>query len=285
LRVLLLGSAGLLGRALRTQPTHGAQGTQLISFTRQELDIRDVAAVEAKVREHRPDWVLNATAYTNVDGAETDPESAYAVNATAVGALAECCRASGCGVVHFSTDFVFAGDTERCYDEGDEPRPVNAYGASKLAGEELVRLSGARHLIVRTQWVFGVGGTSFLSTLWHRAMERQPTRVVADEYGCCTYAADLADVTWRSLGRLEGTYHVANRGRVSRYEIAQRVFAATGSPDGVSPCSAKDVSLPARRPASSILCVDRIESALGTRMAPWTDAVDRYVAAMRGGAG
>ena len=278
MKVVVLGSRGLLGRALCASAPPQLDVTAL---GHADLDVRDEAAVQRAVRDASPAWVLNATAHTDVDGAEREPELARAVNATAVGSLAEVCAAAGAGLVHVSTDYVFAGDREQCYAEDDAVAPVNAYGASKEAGERLVRESGARHLIVRTQWVFGEGGRAFLSTLADRARARTAIRVVDDEFGACTYAADLARAMWALLGRAEGTVHIANRGRVSRYDVARRIYAAFGAGDLVSGVRSSEVPMTARRPRSSQLCLDKVEELLGRPMPSWTDAVDRYLAAER----
>jgi dTDP-4-dehydrorhamnose reductase len=273
--VVLLGAAGLLGRSLAASPP---PGTTLSAFDRATADITDFGAIERLLRREAPDWVLNATAYTDVDGAERDRDTAFQVNGSAVSELARRCAIFGCGLVHFSTDYVFAGDRDTCYSEDAPVAPVNSYGASKEAGEREVRNSGARHLIIRTQWLFGHGGRSFLSTVARRARERQAIRVVADEWGCCTYVEDLAAATWEILGRASGTLHVANRGKVSRFEVARRVYEAAGVPELVTAARSADVPMLARRPVSSMLCVDRVEGILGRPMPAWTDAVDRYVA-------
>jgi len=277
MRVMVLGAGGLLGRSLVASVPAAHQVTPL---TRAEADIRDSAALARTLREVRPDWVLNATAYTDVDGAERDRDLAFAVNADAVGELASFCKALGAGLMHFSTDYVFAGDKMDCYREDDAVAPVNAYGASKEAGERLVRDRAGRHVIIRTQWLFGSGGKSFLSTVKQRAASRQPIRVVEDEYGCCTYVADLSAVAWSALGRLEGTFHVANRGRVSRCDVARRVYEAAEAGQLVTPVTSADIAVVAKRPSSSQLCVDKVEAALGRPMPHWTDAVDRYLAAV-----
>src|SRR5262245_33291011 len=177
--VLLLGAGGLLGRALRAHLEDATNGA-LVARTRSELDIRDTAEVEETLRTARPTWVLNASAYTNVDGAARDPQAANAVNATAVGALAHLCARHGCRLMHFSTAYDLNGTEDGFYAEDDAPNPVSGYGASKLAGEELVRSSGASYVIVRTQWLYGSGGKSFVSSLASRAKEGMPTRVTDD---------------------------------------------------------------------------------------------------------
>jgi len=280
MRALVLGAGGLLGREFASEKP---REHEIVALAHADLDVRDTAAVQRVIRDLSPNWVINASGFTHVDAAERDRDAAFAVNAAAVGELARVCGENRSGLAHFSTDYVFDGAKTGCYREDDEPLPLSVYGASKLAGEELVRRSGARHLIIRTQWLFGFGNRSFLSTLWQRAQERRPTRVVADQFGCCTFTVDLARVTWVALDRLEGTYHVANKGRVSRFEIAQRIFGAAGVPELVTPCEGADMPAAARRPTNSPLCLSKVERALGYTMAEWTDAMRRYLVALSRG--
>jgi dTDP-4-dehydrorhamnose reductase len=273
-KALLFGARGLLGGEIQRQrpATHA-----LTALTRTEVDVRDADAVRAAIRDTAPDWVINASGYTNVDGAELEPDVAFDVNARAVGDMARLCREQRCGMLHFSTDYVFDGTKSGFYTEDDAPRPINAYGAGKLAGEVRVRESGARHLIVRTQWLYGAEGKSFVSTLRERAAGGMPTRVVDDQFGCCTYSVDLARTVWTAVGRLEGLFHVANRGRVSRYMMARQVFAAAGASEALSACHGAEFPAVARRPANSPLDVSKVEAALRITMPPWTDALARYL--------
>lgn len=280
MKVAVLGAGGLVGRELCAAAPSGAE---VLPLTHAQLDIRDTDGVARVLDDASPAWVINAAGVTDVDLAERDRDLAFAVNALAVGSLARLCHSRGAGLLHFSTDFVFDGTKDGCYAEDDEPKPINVYGASKWDGEKLVRQHTMKHLIIRTQWVFGAGGTSFLSTLRERALNRVPMRVVADQFGGCTYAPDLAQWTWAMVGTLTGTYHVANRGRVSRFDIARRVFEALGAAELVSPCSSADVRTIAPRPANTPLCVDKVERALGRALPSWSDAVDRYAASSRGG--
>lgn len=277
MKVVLLGAGGMLARDLLANAP--AEHT-VLPFTHEQLDVRDSVGLARALHENRPDWVMNASGITDVDRAEREPELAFAVNATAVGELATLCKENRCGFVHFSTDFIFDGSKTDCYREDDVPNPINTYGASKWEGEQIVRRNAGQHLIIRTQWLFGAGGTGFLSTLWQRARDRLPTCVVDDQFGCCTYSVDLARVTWAGLGRLAGTYHVANRGRVSRFHIARRIFEMAGTTELVSPCQSAALSLAAQRPASSQLCLDKVERDLGYRMPDWMDAIARYLSSV-----
>jgi dTDP-4-dehydrorhamnose reductase len=279
MRVLLLGAGGMLARALRA---HVTADSEITEKTRMELDIRDSPAVRQLVTATACDWVFNASGYTSVDAAEHNQEQAFAVNAVAVGALAGICAEAGCGLLHFSTDYVFDGTKKGFYAEDDEPRPLNVYGASKLSGEELLRSSDARHLIVRTQWLYGDGGRSFVGTLWDRAQSGTPTTAVDDQFGGCTYSADLAKVSWALVeAGAEGTYHVANRGRVSRFKIAERIFSSCGTIALLKRASARDFPTTARRPVNSPLSVSKVERTLGRPMPEWRDAIDRYLETRR----
>jgi dTDP-4-dehydrorhamnose reductase len=250
----------------------------LTALTRQELDIRDAGALDRAIERHRPQWVFNCAGLTNVDAAELDREAAFAVNADAAEQMARLCLEHDARLLHFSTDYVFDGSVTGFYSENDLPRPLNAYGESKLAGELAVKRSGVPHLIIRTQWLFGTGRRSFVGLMCERALARQPTRVVANQVGCCTYTVDLSRITWELIGGTEGIVHVANRGKVSRYTLAARIFDHFGAGSLVEPCTAEEFGSTTRRPVNSALSVCRVEQVLGHAMPTWDDALGRYLA-------
>ena len=277
-RVLLLGCRGMLGTDLAAS---APAGTQVTGLGIEELDITDHAALEATVERVRPDWVINATAYTAVDRAETERDVAFAVNGDAVAALARACAARDVGLVHYGTDYVFDGNGTRPWREDDPTAPLNAYGESKLAGERAVLASGPRHLMLRTQWLYGEHGKSFPRTMWERATAGQPTRVVGDQHGSPTYTVDLARATWELVARgTTGLFHVTNAGEATWYDVAARVFAAAGRPELLSPCATSDYPTPARRPAYSVLDGARLRAA-GVVMRPWTEALDDFLSVVR----
>jgi dTDP-4-dehydrorhamnose reductase len=273
--VLLLGAGGMLGTELAAL---APSNVRLLAVRRTEVDVTDAPAVAAAFDTRRPECVINAAAYTRVDDAESDSDRAFAVNAAAVGALGRACAKRGIGVVHFSTDYVFRGDARRPYRENDQVDPVNTYGRTKLAGEEALRLSGARALILRTQWLFGRHGKSFPRTIWGRAQQRLPTRVVDDQFGSPTYTVDLARATWE-LVRMgtDGLFHVANRGEATWLDVARRVFAAAGAEECLQRCSTAEYPTPAKRPSYSVLDTSKLESERGLRLPAWTDAIDRFL--------
>ncbi len=276
--VLLLGAGGMLGRDVAAS---APPGVGLVKRTHDDCDVTDVHAVAKVLEQVRPQWVINCAAYTKVDQAERDRDRALAVNGTAPGTLGVACATRGIGVLHVSSDYVFAGDRAAPWTETDAPRPVNWYGATKLAGERGLQKSGARHLIVRSQWLFGVHGASFPRTMWERARRGDPTSVVTDQQGRPTYTADLAAAMWALLGHgVTGVVHVANAGTATWYDVAARVFAAAGRSSLLTPCTTADFPTPARRPMQSVLSLEKAEG-FGIVLPPWEAAVDRFLATLR----
>lgn len=275
MRALILGASGMLGHDLvRSAPP----GVELHPFTRAGLDITDTASLATRISDVKPDVILNAAAYTAVDRAETETDASYRVNAVAVGELGRIAAKAGARVVHFSTDYVFNGKATRPYREDAPTDPVNAYGASKLAGEQALARSGADWLIVRTQWLFGEHGKSFPRTMCERARAGLATRVVQDQTGRPTYAPDLAAAVWRLIERgARGVVHAANDGQATWFEVAARVFSHAGRPELLTPCLTTDFPTPARRPRYSVLDTTRFEEQLGSPLPSWTEAVDRFL--------
>jgi dTDP-4-dehydrorhamnose reductase len=263
-------------------------GGELVALPRAELDITNRAALHRTVIETRPDVVINAAAYTNVDGAEREPDLAQAVNGEAPGLVGAAAREAGALVLHYSTDYVFAGTAGQPLREDGPAAPLGVYGASKLAGERALAESRARYLIIRTQWLFGRHGRSFPRTMWERARSGTATRVVNDQTGRPTYTVDLARATWLLLAAadagdaaVEGVTHVANGGKATWYDIARRGFEAAGAAALVTPCTTQEYPTPARRPAWSVLDTMRYDRLSGAPLPPWEDAVDRFLDELR----
>ncbi|MEO5869839.1 MAG: dTDP-4-dehydrorhamnose reductase [Gemmatimonadaceae bacterium] len=272
-RVLLTGANGMLARAL----LENAPSTmQIFARTRVELDITRAEAIDRELDRVQPDVILNASGYTAVDRAESDGDAADRVNGVAPGLLGAAAARISAKVVHFSTDHVFDGTSATPYPEDARVTPVNAYGRSKLRGEQSLRDSGARHLILRTQWLFGDFGRSFPDGMWRRARSRTPTRVVDDQTGAPTFTGDLARATWSLLDE-DGVIHVASEGAATWYDVARRIFAATDALALLTPCRTGEYSVAARRPANAVLDTTRLHS-LGISLPPWTDAIDRFIA-------
>jgi dTDP-4-dehydrorhamnose reductase len=188
MRILVTGAGGMLGLALR----RAGAGQDVLGLTRAELDITDAAQVASALGGSRPGAVINCAAWTDVDGAQSDPEGAHAINAIGAGTLAQACAASGVHLVHMSTDYVFDGRGTRPYIESDPTGPRSVYGQSKLEGERLVGAASPEHLIVRTSWLFGEGGRNFVDTMLGLGAERSEVSVVTDQLGCPTWTGHLA---------------------------------------------------------------------------------------------
>jgi len=261
---------------------HAPPDVALTPLRRVDLDVTDQAAVARAIRDVRPTIVLNAAGYTRVDEAERERDLAFAVNGVAPGDIGRAAAAVGSMVVHFSTDYVFDGEADAPYPEDARANPLNVYGASKLEGERRLAASGAHHLIIRTQWLFGARGRSFPRTMWERARARQSTRVVHDQLGHPTSAEDLARATWVLVSQgVRGLVHVANEGVASWYDVAQRVFAAAGAAQLVTCLTTADFPTPARRPARAVLETSRANALLGGPLRNWEEALDRFLEGLR----
>ena len=285
MKVLLTGANGQLGREL-ADVLPATTAHEVIPLSRAELDVSDPAAVEGSVREHEPALVINAAAYTNVDGCETELESAHAVNALGPRNLAQSCERAGCELLHVSTNYVFDGTGERPYEAFDPPNPISAYGRTKLAGEEYVKHLTSRWYVVRTAGVYGEG-SNFVRTMLRVGEERGSLKVKDDEYVSPTYARDLAQAIMEVVeAGLYGVYHVTNAGSCSWYEFAREIFEVAGVEVEVTPIASSEYPLPAARPANGVL------SDLGNPLAGvrrhWREALVEYLeregAARRSGA-
>ncbi|GAC1615374.1 MAG: dTDP-4-dehydrorhamnose reductase [Gemmatimonadaceae bacterium] len=217
-----------------------------------------------------------------MDDAERERALAIAVNGAAVGMLGVLCASRRISVAHFSTDYVFPGTGSVPYDEDAAAWPVNAYGASKHAGEYVLQASRARALIVRTQWLFGAGGRSFPRTMWERATRGQPTRVVNDQWGRPTYTVDLARATWQLIeGGVEGIFHVANAGEATWFDVASLIFAETGRPYLVTRCTTKEYPTQACRPGYGVLSTAKVERFLSAGLPAWENGIARLLTLLR----
>lgn len=257
-KVLILGAYGMLGNALqRSFPGAVLRG--------HELDIADADAVAATLSELRPDLVINAAAYTDVDGCEDNRDTAFSVNGEGPGHIAAACCDAGSVLVHYSTDYVFDG-TQAAYTETDPPHPINVYGASKLLGEERVREMMDDFRIIRTSWLFGRHGKNFVDTIVNLSQEMNYVKVVDDQIGKPTYTVDLAEKTLEIIKEDPGIYHITNEGSCSWYE-----FAAAFIKNAV-PCSSHEFPRKAPRPAFSVL--------MNTKTSPlrhWREALHDYL--------
>ena len=275
MRALVVGSEGQLGRELVSVLADEVAWAGDLT----ELDVTDGVAVASVVDRVGPDVIFNATAYNKVDQAEAEPEVALEVNAIAPRRLALAARERGALLVHFSTDYVFDGRASRPYREDDCPRPLGAYGVSKLTGEQLVTAAGGEHLVIRTSGLLGRGGSeqkggSFAGRILARAREGKPLRVVADQTFAPTCAADLAVASAALVGAgARGIFHVANAGSCSWHELALATLARAGIDVPVEAIGCAELALPARRPAYSVLDTARYHALGLPALRPWREAL------------
>lgn len=279
MRTLIVGTSGQLATELHRQ----ANGVQL--QPPRKIDVTDESAVRTLLDEARPSLIINASAYTAVDRAEQERNRAFAVNANGPRYLARWCAANGAALIHVSTDYVFDGAKVGPYVEDDAVGPVNVYGESKLAGEIAIREELASHLIVRTSWVFSAHGQNFVKTMRRLASERDELRVISDQHGRPTSAADLAGALWRvTRERLQGgapmpwgTYHLANADPTTWHGFAEAIVELEALHSSRRPVvraiPATDYPTPARRPANSVLDTGRFETTFGFGLRPYRPAL------------
>jgi dTDP-4-dehydrorhamnose reductase len=293
-RVLIVGGAGQVGRELQRS---FADFGEIVAVDRESVDLAEPSQVRELVQRVGPDVILNAAAYTAVDRAESERATAMAINAVAPGVLAEEAREWGAVFVHYSTDYVFDGAKREPWTEDDKPDPLNAYGASKLAGEEAIKQVGGRYLIFRTSWVYGARGNNFLLTMLQLGRERERLRIVNDQHGAPTTSAELADATHRIVDGIlsqrfgapeewAGLYHMSCGGATTWFGFAQAIFARAGDLlDGKAPVvesiTSSEYPTPAKRPGNSVLSNARAQGRFAVQLAPWEVALDAVIDVLR----
>ena len=250
MKILVVGSKGQLGKEI-AQQFEGKH--ELILKDIPEIDITDYASVEALISGTKPAVVINAAAYTNVEKAEDDQDTAYRVNALGAQNLALVCRKFHTKFVHISTDYVFDGATDVAYDEFDAPNPLCVYGKSKLWGEKLVEQVGGEYYILRTAWLYGEG-PNFVRTMLKLSEQRDQLKVVADQYGTPTYTKDLVWILERLIQtEFYGLYHASNQGSCTWWDFAQKIFELTGKSMKVEPVSTAEYPQKAKRPQHAVM--------------------------------
>jgi len=272
------GAQGQLGRAVARQAA--GRGWLVAGCDVDTVDLRSRDQVEAWFGRHRPGVVVNCAAYTAVDAAESDAETARAVNATAVGVLADLADRVGALLVQVSTDYVFDGLAGRPYREDDPTSPRSVYGRTKLEGERFANRAG-HHLIVRTAWLYGHGGRNFVEAIRNQIDSgRDHLRVVADQRGCPTTCDDLAEAILDLVAvDATGVFHAVNSGETTWHGLASAIVEVLGAGVEVKPVATGEFPTVAPRPAYSVLDTGRLEARLGRRMPEWRDALERYLTA------
>lgn len=284
MRFLLFGSDGQLGsELLRCLATLG----EVVVVSRKEVDLAGEASRIFKAcLQEQPDFIINAAAYTHVDQAESELDLARSINAEAPRVMAEAAKALNAFLVHYSTDYVFNGEKDAPYDEMDRPDPLNAYGWTKLEGEQAIRSAGCAHLILRTSWLYSMHRPSFPRKVLHWAASQGEVRVVDDQIGSPTWARMLAEASAMLFARypkgrlveLSGVYHLAGRGQVSRFVWAKAILALDPkyeehSVDEIQPVSSSEFPTPAKRPANSALDCQLFERTFDLRLPEWNLAL------------
>jgi dTDP-4-dehydrorhamnose reductase len=297
-RIFITGEGGQVGEALRR--TLAPLG-EIVIPTLAELDLTDTDSTRRMIREVRPHWVVNAAAHTAVDKAESEPELAFAINATAPEVLAEEARKIGAVVIHYSTDYIFDGSKTTPWVEDDPAGPLNVYGKSKLAGELAVSGSGAAYCTFRTSWVYGATGNNFVRTMLRLAREREQLKIVADQFGAPTWSWELARMTADVMGQIErlaeqrkcslseaalplsGVFHATGSGATTWYGFAAEAIAELQKREPkaklavVEPISTAEYPTPAKRPMNSLLDCGKLERMFGWRMPEWSESVRTVV--------
>ena len=293
-RILVTGSSGQVGGALKEEL---AGLGEVYAPGRAELDLAEPESIRRVMRKFRPEWVVNPAAYTAVDKAESEPELAFAINATAPQVMAEEAKLLGAAVLHFSTDYVFNGAKQSPYVESDPTGPLNVYGSTKLAGEQALMASGVPCLIFRTSWVFGATGKNFLLSILRLAREREHLKIVGDQYGAPTWSYDLARMTKHvisgrsvvvaeeggsvaeAVAAVGGIYHAAGGGETTWCGFAQEAVAQLVKREpgtklaDVTAIPTSEYPTPAKRPVNSRMDCTKLQRELGWSMPPWQESV------------
>jgi dTDP-4-dehydrorhamnose reductase len=273
-KILVTGAGGMLGHDV----VRAAEfvNHEVVALARTELDVNDRQAVQHRLLEERPDAIVNCAAYTDVDGAEDELDSAMDVNAEGAANVAAAAAEIGARVIYPSSDYVFDGSKAEPYVESDEPRPLSVYGQSKRAGEHETIEANPRHYVVRSAWLFGTWGRNFVETMLSLARDHGEVLVVRDQVGCPTYTAHLADALIRLLDtEAFGLHHIASQGECSWYEFAQEIFSQAGVGCRVMSITTEELGRPAPRPRYSVLGTEREEAIY---LPHWKEGLASYLA-------
>jgi dTDP-4-dehydrorhamnose reductase len=275
-KVLVTGAGGMLAQAVVAALERAGHG--VLPLRRSDADITRRGVLDHALEKFAPDWIFHLAAWTRVDDCEADPDRAFLLNALATRQVAQAAAAAGTALLAISTDYVFSGEASRPYREYDAAGPRSVYGATKWAGEQAVRELHARHIIVRTAWLYGRGGTNFVDTIVRKARAGEPLRVVDDQRGSPTWTGDLGPALVRlaEAGQL-GTFHCTNAGDCTWFDLAAYVLERAGVKVRLDRTDTASLARPADRPRYSVLSNQAFESVTGTSMPPWTDAVNRYL--------
>lgn len=281
--ILVTGADGQLGREMQIA-SRGSRNRFIftdIAGEHERLDITDPQAIADIVRENQVNVIVNCAAYTNVDKAETDPETANLLNNIAAGNLADAMKAVNGTLIHISTDYVFQGDRNIPCREDWPTEPLGVYGKTKLAGEKSIEATGCASIIIRTAWLYSPFGKNFVKTMRDLTSSRESLKVVFDQVGTPTYAGDLAEAICRIIetGQLDktGIYHFSNEGVCSWFDFAKAICEMSGNTCDIRPCHSDEFPSPVARPHFSVLDKTKIKQTFGIRIPYWTDSLKRCI--------
>ena len=280
MKILLLGHKGMLGSDLLTQMR---LHHEVVGMDQDEIDITSAADCVKAIEDTAPQIVINAAAYTNVDGCETAKEECFAVNAEAIKNIATACRSKNIRIIHFSTDYVFNGCASSPYKEDENCDPINIYGASKLAGEQYLQALAQNYIIIRTAWLYGANGKNFVRTILEKAKTTPKLTVVDDQIGSPTHTKDLAAAVDLLIEKnAQGIFHVTNRGSCSWYQFAVKILQEAGIDDvEVTPIKSDQLVRAAKRPANSVMSMQKFIATTGKAMQPWQLALKDYLESIK----
>lgn len=286
-KILITGRNGQVGYELRrTLSTVG----EIIALGRDELDLTKPDQIRTQIQTIKPDYIVNAAAYTAVDAAENDADTAMQINGTAPGIIAEVAQEIGAAVIHYSTDYVFDGSKTTPYVETDTPNPIGVYGETKLAGEQAIQAVDAPYLILRTSWVYGRYGKNFYNTILRLAHEREELGIVADQVGCPTWSCTIAETTAQliaqqltdsapSFSECSGIYNLVSKGETSWHGFAKLFIEQDKNKTNqklkkLNAIATKDYPTPAKRPAYSVMSTEKLERTFKLCMPKWQQSVE-----------
>ena len=289
MKILITGAQGQVGQELVAIANQ--QGFDVIAAGRTELDITQLKSVESIIQSQQPDIVINAAAYTAVDKAEEDQDTAYAINRDGAANLATVCKEQNIPLLHISTDYVFDGTKKEAYSESDVTSPLGVYGISKWQGEEAIRRQCPQHIILRVAWVFGAQGNNFVKTMLRLAKDRNELNVVADQFGGPSPAKNIAETLisiaeqYEKENTLEwGTYHYCGTQKTNWCDFAKEIFQQAKAKGlinkeiKVNAITTAEYPTPAKRPANSMLDCNKIKEAFGVNMPSWKEALNKMLA-------
>lgn len=274
--IVVTGGNGQLGSSIQSIEAEFGQGNTYVYLTSDELNVTDENSIKAAVEKYRPAYIVNCAAYTAVDKAESEKELAYAINANAAESLAKIAKENNIKLIHISTDFVFGETTPLPLTEEMNTKPTGVYGASKLAGEELISQNMDNYFIIRTSWLYSEFQNNFLKTMIRLGNERDELSVVYDQVGTPTYAVDLAEFIVHLINsdaKAYGVYHFSNEGVASWYDFAFEIFKLNNITINLKPITSDKFPTPAKRPNYSVMSKDKLKQTFDIKIKHWTTSL------------